>query len=207
MSKNKVKFNICNVHYAPLIEADDGTISWETPTAIPGAVSLSLDPNGEPEPFYADGIAYYIVNNNMGYEGDLEIALIPEWFRTDVLQETLDANGVLVENSNITDNVKFALLFEFDGDKNCIRHVLYNCTSSRPSIESETKEDAIEPGTEKLSITADPRGDGLVKARTGDTTDEETYNNWYSAVYLPTEEKAAKVTTSSTASKSTKASE
>lgn len=69
-----------------------------------------------------------------------------------------------------------------------IRHVLYNCSASRPSIESETKEDTIEPGTETLSITADPRSDGLVKARTGDTTDAGTYANWYKAVYTPTED-------------------
>ena len=74
---------------------------------------------------------------------------------------------MLVENSGVGESVKFALLFEFDGDVNAIRHVLYNCSASRPSIESETKEDTIEPGTETLSITADPRSDGLVKARTG----------------------------------------
>ena len=51
-----------------------------------------------------------------------------------------------------------------------------------------TKEDTIEPGTETLSITADPRSDGLVKARTGDTTDETTYKEWYKTVYTPTEE-------------------
>ena len=62
----------------------------------------------------------------------------------------------------------------------------------RPSIESETKEDTIEPGTETLSITADPRSDGLVKARTGDTTDETTYKEWYKTVYTPTEEGGAK---------------
>ena len=49
-------------------------------------------------------------------------------------------------------------------------------------------EDTIEPGTETLSITADPPSDGLVKARTGDTTDAGTYANWYKTVYTPTEE-------------------
>lgn len=55
------------------------------------------------------------------------------------------------------------------------------------------KEDTIEPGTETLSITADPRSDGLVKARTGDTTDSGTYTNWYKAVYTPTEEEPEEI--------------
>ena len=50
----------------------------------------------------------------MGYEGDLELALIPESFRKDILKETLDSNGVLIENSNV-ETANFALLFEFDG--------------------------------------------------------------------------------------------
>lgn len=124
---------------------------------------------------------------NNGYSGDLEIALIPEWFRTEILQEKKDEKGGLIEKSDVAESVKFALMFEFDGDVNAIRHVLYNCSASRPSIESETKEDTIEPGTETLSLTADPRSDGLVKARTGDTTDKATYDNWYKSVYTPTE--------------------
>ena len=63
--------------------------------------------------------------------------------------------------------------------------MFYNCTASRPSIESETKEDTIEPGTETLSLTADPREDGLVKSRTGDSTSESTYAEWYKSVYIP----------------------
>lgn len=187
--KNKVKFNLKNVHAAKLTETvTDGvtSFSYGTPKAIPGAVSISLDAEGESSPFYADGIVYFRSVTNNGYSGDLEMALVPEWFRTEILQEALDGKGVLIEKSDNKESVKFALLFEFDGDVNCIRHVLYNCTSSRPSIESETKEDTIEPGTETLSITADPRADGLVKARTGDTTDAATYSGWYSAVYLPT---------------------
>ncbi len=182
---NKVKYNLKNVHAAKLTRTEDGGYTYETPRAIPGAVSISLDAEGDSSPFYADGIVYFRSTANNGYSGDLEIALIPEWFRTDILREDLDQNGVLVEKSTITEMEKFALLFEFDGDVRCIRHVLYNCTASRPSIESETKEDTIEPGTEKLSLTADPREDGLVKSRTGDATSIETYNGWYDEVYIP----------------------
>ena len=188
---NKVKYNLKNVHATKLTESVvDGAVkyTYATPQAIPGAVSISLDAEGDSSPFYADGIVYFRSVANNGYSGELEIALIPEWFRTDILQETLDSNGVLVEKSDQAESVKFALLFEFDGDVRAIRHVMYNCTASRPSIESETKEDTIEPGTEKLSLTADPREDGLVKSRTGDTTSAETYQNWYKSVYTPVEE-------------------
>lgn len=193
MAKNKVKYNLKNVHAAKLTESVvDGVTkyTYAEPKAIPGAVSISLDAEGDSSPFYADGIVYFRSVSNNGYSGDLEIALIPEWFRTDILQEMLDKNGVLVEKSDNAESVKFALLFEFDGDIRAIRHVMYNCTASRPSIESETKEDKIEPGTETLSLTADPREDGLVKSRTGDTTSAETYQNWYKSVYIPTEEAA-----------------
>ena len=90
---NKVKYNLKNAHYALLTIGEDGTVSYGNPAAIPGSVSISLDANGEPENFYADGIAYYVINNNMGYEGDLELALIPESFRTEVLMEELDDRG------------------------------------------------------------------------------------------------------------------
>ena len=177
---NKVKYNLKNVHAAKLTETKsaEGVISYtySTPQAVPGAVSISLSAEGDTSPFYADGIVYFRTTSNNGYSGDLELALIPEWFRTEILGETLDEKGV-----------KFALLFEFDGDVNAIRHVLYNCSASRPSIESQTKEETIEPGTETLTLTADPRPDGLVKARTGDTTDDTTYAGWYSAVYEVTE--------------------
>lgn len=185
---NKVKYNLKNVHAAKMTEkVVDGVTqyTYADPKAIPGAVSISLDAEGDSSPFYADGIVYFRSVSNNGYSGDLEIALIPEWFRTEILQEALDNNGVLVEKSDTAESVKFALLFEFDGDVRAIRHVMYNCTASRPSIESETKEDTIEPGTETLSLTADPREDGLVKSRTGDTTDTQTYANWYKTVYIP----------------------
>ena len=102
-------------------------------------MKLSLDPNGEPDSFYADGIQYYTINNNMGYDGELELALIPESFRRDILHETADKNKVLIEDAN-SETENFALLFEFDGDKKKIRHVLYNCSAGRPKIEGQSNE-------------------------------------------------------------------
>ena len=190
---NKVKYNLKNVHAAKLTETvTEGVTSYSyaTPQAIPGAVSITLDAEGDSSPFYADGIVYFRSYANNGYSGDLEIALIPEWFRTEILKEVLDTNGILVEKADNAESVKFALLFEFDGDERAIRHVMYNCSASRPSIESSTTEETIEPGTETLPLTADPREDGLVKSRIGDTTAKATYDGWYQSVYVPAVETA-----------------
>ena len=190
---NKVKYNLKNVHAAKLTETvTEGVTSYSyaTPQAIPGAVSITLDAEGDSSPFYADGIVYFRSYANNGYSGDLEIALIPEWFRTEIHKEVLDTNGILVEKADNAESVKFALLFEFDGDERAIRHVMYNCSASRPGIESSTKEETIEPGTETLSLTADPREDGLVKSRIGDTTSKATYDGWYQSVYVPAVETA-----------------
>ena len=184
---NKVKYNLKNAYYALLTMGEDGAGTYGMPVALPGSVSLSLDANGEPENFYADGIAYYVINNNMGYDGDLELALIPESFRTDVLKEKLDSKGVLIENSD-AELAQFALLFEFDGDVRHIRHVMYNCSASRPKIEGKTNEDKKEVQTETLTIKATPLADGKVKAKTGNTTDAAVYAGWYKAVYLPAAE-------------------
>ena len=181
---NKVKYNLKNTHYALLNIAEDGTVSYGTPTPMPGSVSISLDANGEPENFYADGVAYYVLNNNMGYDGDLELAMIPESFRTEALKEQLDDNGVLIENADV-ELASFALLFEFDGDKKHIRHVLYNCAASRPGIEGKTNEESREVQTETLAIKATPLANGMVKAKTGNTTDATVYADWYKAVYMP----------------------
>ena len=190
---NKVRYNLKNVYYAPMVGGDvasDGTATYATPVKWPGAVSLSMDPEGDTSPFYADGIVYFTTIANNGYKGDLEMALIPDDFRVDVLGDKMDGNGVMIENKDAAP-VHFALLFEFDGDKNAIKHVLYNCVAARASIEGETSNETIEPKTDKLSLTAtsvfsNSLQENIVKARSSESTDATAYAQWNSAVYQPT---------------------
>ena len=60
------------------------------------------------------------------------------------------------------------------------------CSASRPGIEGKTNEESREVQTETLTVKATPLADGMVKAKTGDSTDETVYNDWYKAVYMPT---------------------
>lgn len=186
MEQNKVKYNVKNLHYAPMKAemGENGMPTYDTPVKIPGTVSISLSPEGELEEFYADGIVYYTSNGNQGYSGDVENAYLTDEFRKYALGETEDQNKVLVENAN-AELGKFALLFEFDGDKHGIRHVLYNCVASRPSIEGKTNEASKTPQTDTVTIKATPLENGIIKAKSSDATTEEAYKNWYTTVYIP----------------------
>ena len=80
-TSNKVKFGLKNCHYAKAVfDQETNEVTFGTPVAIPGAVNLSLDPEGDTEPFYADDMVYYTTTANNGYSGDLEIALLPEGY-------------------------------------------------------------------------------------------------------------------------------
>ena len=185
LQKNKVKFGLNKVHWAKITAwSEDGVPTFATPVRLPGAVSLSIDATGENENSYADNCVYYVINNNAGYDGDLEVALITTDFATAILGEQLDSKGVLVER-NDAETSQFALMFEFDGDKNHIRHVLYCCSASRPATEGETTEESKSVKTETLSLKATALPSGLVKSKTCESTDETTYNNWYNSVYIP----------------------
>ena len=118
-------------------------------------------------------------------EGILEVPCV----FVDYLTEAQKKAYILADNRMAMDAGwdEELLRIEIDGDVKKIRHVLYNCIASRPTIESSTKEDEIEVKTETLSITASPLSGGYVKARTSDTTTEEAYEGWYQAVYLPTD--------------------
>ena len=183
MSDNKVKFGLSNVHIAKITETN-GNITYGTPFAMPGAVSLSVDPEGETTPFYADNIKYYIATSNQGYTGDLELAMTPDDFLTNILGQTVDANGALFETADDV-NARFALMGEIDGDKKKRRFVYFDCTATRPSYEMNTKEESSEPQTDTINITMSARKtDKAIKAVIEPTTENQSvYDTFFSSVY------------------------
>lgn len=171
---NKVKFNIHDVHYAPITET-----GFDTPVALPGAVSISLEPQGDDnEIFYADGKEYYVQSSANGYEGDLEMALIDDAFRQAVYGELLDADNNLWESIDDNPN-KFALGFVIDGNSESTYFWYQNCSATKPSVESETNEDAKSIGTDTITVKCSPNDSGHIRVKSTENSDT---SDWFDAV-------------------------
>ena len=184
-NKNKITYGISNVHVFPITSTDaSGVPTYDTKViSMPGATELSLDAEGSSDPFYADDVVYYqgVVNN--GYSGSITLADIPEDFLTVVMKEIKSEGGTFFEDASV-EPLEFAMAFEFKGDQKKRRHLFYRCKATRPSLESKTKEDSIEPNTPELEIVVMPRLDNnIVKARCeeGDTD----YETWYTKPVTP----------------------
>ena len=183
MPDNKVKFGLSNVHIAKITEAN-GEITYGTPFAMPGARSLTADPEGETTPFYADNIKYYIATSNQGYSGELEVAMLIKEFFTQILGQEEDTNGALFESADDT-TARFALMGEIDGDVKKRRFVYFDCTATRPGSEMNTIEESKEPQTDTVSITMSPRStDKAIKAVIEPTTENQAvYDTFFTKVY------------------------
>ncbi|MEK4494496.1 major tail protein [Ureibacillus sp. FSL W8-0352] len=187
---NKVSYGLTNVHYAVISKDEQGNYKYGKPKRVYGAVSLTLDPTGDSNNFYADNGVYFSRTANTGYEGTLSIARIPEEFRIDVLGEKL-IDGGLLEKADAKPN-DIALLFEVDGDVQQDRFVYYDVSVARPSQNANTTAESIEIEAQELSITVKPRTtDKAIRFVTGENTPKEIYDNFYNEVYEPKENQEA----------------
>ena len=181
---NKVQFGLKNVHI--FVATDDGTkLSYGEPFRLRGGVSISLEPAGESNPFYADDIDFYDAVSNQGYTGKLTVAQITDQFREQILGDKYDDNGTLVES---TDNKQsnFAMAFEFNGDVSATRHLLLNVSATRPTLEGNTQEDKTEPDTTELEFTAAPDPyTHFAKSKTTAKTAQKVFDDWYTTVQVP----------------------
>ena len=182
---SKINYGIQDVYVAKITETD-GAITYGTPFAVKGAVSMSVEPQGgDATPFYADNMVYFTAPaTNNGYSGTLELAITPEAFLTQILGQTKSSNGIVVEKTDDA-NARFALLFQAQGDSQNRRFCFYDCTAKRPSRTNSTKGESIEVGTESIEIVMNGRStDRIVRgySETGDAA----YDSWFSAVPEPT---------------------
>lgn len=183
MAENKVQFGLKNVHYA-VATISGSTVSYGTPVAVPGAVSLTLDGSGDTNNFYADNTAYYVTYSNEGYSGTLEMARFTDDMLKDIWGYTLGSTSKVLTESTSATAKQFALLFEIDGDATAQHYVIYNCTAGKPSISSSTTNENTEPQTQSCNITALALPDGKVTAHTTDATPTATVTGWYTTVFV-----------------------
>lgn len=182
---NKVQFGLKNCYYAKATISGT-SITYATPVAIPGAVNLNLAAQGENTKFFADDGVYFTSATATGFEGDLEVAKIPDAMLKDIYGYTEGTTSkVLADNANV-EPAHFALLFEINGDAEAEKYVFYDCVAGRPAIASATTESGKNPQTQSISISAAPTAAGVSFRRTTSATPAQTKTGWYSAVFTST---------------------
>ncbi len=148
---NKVEFGISQLHVGTYTD-NNGTVTLGTPYHQAGAVSFSPEENSEQNTFYADNIAYWSGYSGGSIEGDLEVAMFDDDFKTQFLGYVTLTNGGLANVKNATKpNVYIA--FQVEGDAESRRVILYNCALGAINREYSTIEESKEPATETLGVT------------------------------------------------------
>ena len=149
---NKVEFGISNLHVGTYTVDDQGNVTLGTPYHQKGAVSFSPEESQDQNTFYADNIAYWSGYSGGNIEGDIEVAMFDDEFKTQFLGYRTLTNGALANVKNaVKPNVYIA--FQVEGDAESRRVILYNCTLGAITREYNTIEDTKEPATETLAIT------------------------------------------------------
>ena len=118
--RNKVKFGLKNAHFVPM--NTDGTYD-ENVYSLPGAVSISLEAEGDSSSFAADDDPdFFTMYVNNGYTGSLEFTLLNEDYLTKVLGQTKDNKGVITENTN---DVSFAIGSAWSTESKKLRYCMH----------------------------------------------------------------------------------
>lgn len=148
---NKVEFGISQLHVGTYAVVD-GAVTLGTPYHQPGAVSFSPEEQSEENTFYADNTAYWSGYSGGTIEGDLEVAMFDDAFKTQFLGYRTLTNGGLANVKNPTKpNVYIA--FQVEGDAESRRVILYNCSLGGITREYNTIEESKEPATETIPVT------------------------------------------------------
>lgn len=149
---NKVLFGLSDLYIGTYTVAQDGTVTMGTPYHLPGAVSFSPELSEEQTTFYADNISYYSTYSGGTFEGDLEVAMFTDKFKTDFLGYVELTDGGLAQVKNAVKPAVY-LAFAVQGDEAERRCLFYNGTFGGITREYSTIEESAEPATETIPVT------------------------------------------------------
>lgn len=156
MKKNNiVSFGLRNVHYSIATQSDDGTWTFATPVAFPGAQEFNSDIIGGSTTVRADDIVVAQLNQNGGRTLTLKVTELTDEFKTDILGYKKTTEGNLVEITNAP-VVTFALGVEFQGDVKARRVWYYLCNVTPINEATKTKAESVEANAITLNITVRP---------------------------------------------------
>ena len=179
---NKVEFGISNLHVGTYTE-NNGTVTLGTPYHQKGAVSFSPEEQSEATNFYADDIIYWSGYSGGTFEGDLEVALFDDEFKSQFLGYKALKNGGLANVKNATKPSVY-IAFEVKGDALKRRVIMYNCSLGGITREYNTIEENKEPTTETLAVTVTGDNNTGVSMATF-KPDDAGYNTLFTAPAAP----------------------
>ena len=183
---NKVNWGLAASAWGKITVDADGNDVYGTPIMFLGDRQVNFSPSGDLVKVFADGTVIYVGKENTGYTGSLELTNMDDDFAEWALSESVDQNNVQYETNEPTVN-RIYLLWEWVQDTKNTRHIMYNVTVSRTDLNATTANDGDTKTAQyqTVNLTAIPRADGIVKAKTRVDVDSTTYNNWFSAAYVP----------------------
>ena len=196
MSNKKVQFGLNNVHYAVIIGLDEQQNEiYSIPKRMPYAVNITLTPNGDKSEVFADDMIIFTEENNLGYNGTLELTTLQTDFMTEVMNMKTVA-GVELEYTN-NQPKEFALIFEFSLDEGFKRTVFYRCTVGRTPVGGATNQQQKTFQSAILNLIVIPTYNYCVKGSI-EKNDENLniFNDFFNKVYTKKELESIEVSRS-----------
>jgi len=196
----KVLIGLDKFYYALLTTDDTANLTYQTPVALKGAISVAYNPNSEVSTLFADDGPYDTAETIGEIELEVGVADISQEDYAALMGHTI-SGGVMVEDSN-DQPVDCAFGFRAKRSNGGFSYFWFvKGKFSKPSIEHETKGDSISFQTPTMMWKGVARVyDGNFKYSTRD--DASNYaasigSTWFSAVYGTTADSTAPTFSSS----------
>lgn len=182
----KALFNIKKLQVSKLTESDDGELTYASPLKVPGTVSLNMDVEQSNEIIYADGGAYITLQGAASTTGTLENYHIPETVLIEIYNYVKSTTGEILQTDDAVN--RMGMQFACDDDQgNEVYFTYYDVTSTKPSLNLQTREDGVTVNAESVDLTANSIKVGKKNIiRSYATKDMEAYTNYFDKITIPT---------------------